>query len=108
MDVQDLYNRCTAPAGSGNDFFCLGYVSGAANTMRYTSSILDRLKHAEALNGVPLKMLALVSICPHLPIKVGATVEVFINWAKQHPKKWSESSQTGVIKALRETWPCVP
>jgi hypothetical protein len=38
----------------------------------------------------------------------GAVRQAFINWVQNHPEHWTEDYMTGVMAALRETWPCRP
>jgi hypothetical protein len=91
--VEALYRRCS---GANPDkvltdrVFCLGYVQGVADMMLVNSFDTSQ-KH--------------VSAC-FSNTDTTALVQAFVNYAIQYPETWSDQAEFGVIKALRETWPC--
>ena len=62
------------------------------------------LKHIKDLPD--LMTMSIPSACPKSFVSHYAMVEAFREWANQHLEKWSASAQTGVMQAMRDTWPC--
>ena len=40
------------------------------------------------------------------PYTTGAAIQVFLNWADDHPERWGDDFADGVMKAIQETFPC--
>jgi hypothetical protein len=89
VSTQELLNACQSTKESGDNLFCLGYVTGVAETM-------NQLLGPDAKGGY----------CPKGSISYGAFQQAFVNWAQRHPEKWSATAFSGVSQALRKTWPC--
>jgi hypothetical protein len=45
-------------------------------------------------------------MCPEGPISRFEAVEVFIEWANNHPEFMDEPPVQGVFRAAAEKWPC--
>jgi hypothetical protein len=98
--VQDLYKQCTGAQGSLEVVFCLEFVSNVARQV-----FTNRLTLREIRNPADLGFIS--SACPKSLVSNDAIVKAFSEWANQHLEKWSASAQTGVVQAMRDTWPCV-
>ncbi|WP_444668466.1 Rap1a/Tai family immunity protein [Cereibacter changlensis] len=35
-----------------------------------------------------------------------ASIQSFVNWARDHPEHWGRDAATGMVAAIRETFPC--
>lgn len=81
-DVQELLLECQAQ-GHPDELICNGYVVGAAEQMR--------------IDG---------RLCPPKDVRIGAVIQVFMNWAVANPKLWGEGRSEGVAAALSAAWPC--
>ncbi len=44
--------------------------------------------------------------CPTSFVSNGQIIQVFLNWAKNHPEDWQAPAPIGFIFALQEAWPC--
>jgi hypothetical protein len=98
-DVHDLYKQCKG--GRLNEIFCLEFVSGIARQVFTNGRTLKDTK------GRPDSMtMSIPSACPESFVSDDAIVEAFSEWASQHLEKWNANAQTGVIQAMRDTWPC--
>ena len=82
--------------------FCLEFVSGIA--------------HQAFTNGLALKVIkdppdlmtnVSPSACPKSFVPNDAIVKAFSRWANEHLENWSANAQTGVMQAMRDTWPCL-
>jgi hypothetical protein len=100
-DVQELYKRCKGPQGSLDAIFCLEFVSGVARQVFTNGVALKDIK-----DSPDLMTMSISSACPKSSVSNDAMVEAFSEWANQHLEKWSASAETGVVQAMRDTWPC--
>ena len=100
-DVQELYKQCRARKVGLEEIFCLEFVAAVARQV-FTSGL--------ALKGIKdrreLTTMSIPSACPKAVVSNDAMVEAFREWANEHIEKWSASAQTGVMQAMRDTWPC--
>ena len=53
-----------------------------------------------------LMAMSISPACPKTAVSNDAMVEAFREWANEHIEKWSASAKTGVMQAMRDTWPC--
>jgi Rap1a immunity proteins len=90
-DVHDLYKQCVGAQGSLDKVFCLEFVSGVARQVFTNDLALKRTDF---------------SACPKSFVSNDKMVEAFRAWANRHLENWSASAQTGVMKAMHDTWPC--
>jgi hypothetical protein len=93
QSVKALYDMCKKPDATFPSTMCLGFISGVADNMQ--------------LLGFGLKDhpdLARFAICGNPPY--GTMVETFITWAEKNPQEADHARIVGVVKALRESWPC--
>ena len=99
-DVQELYKQC-GYKGSLDKIFCLEFVSSVARQVFTNGVALKDIK------GPPdLMTMSVPSACPRSFVSNDAMVEAFSAWANDHLEKWSASAETGVMQAMRDTWPC--
>ena len=98
--VHDLYKQCNNKGGV-DEVFCLEFVSSVAR-QAFMNGLA--LKHIKDLPD--LMTMSIPSACPKSFVSHYAMVEAFSEWANQHLEKWSASAQTGVMQAMRDTWPC--
>ena len=98
-NVHDLYKQCKG--GSLDEIFCLEFVSHVARQVFTNGLALKDIK-----DPPELMTMSIPSACPKSFVSNDAMVEAFSEWANQHIEKWSASAQTGVIQAMRDTWPC--
>ena len=98
-NVQDLYKQCTGGQGSLEVIFCLEFVSNVARQVFTNRLTLREIRNPADLGAIP-------SACPKSLVSNDAIVKAFSDWANQHLEKWSASAQTGVVQAMRDTWPC--
>jgi len=99
--IQDLYAQCT----SGNPLdglLCMNYLQGVAETMQLNSVVILNLAKTERLEA---RISPLIDCSPG-GVTGGATVQIFINWAAQHPEEWSEPKAVGALQAFHEGWSC--
>jgi hypothetical protein len=92
--IQSLYEQCTA-ADLSKHFLCVGYVSGIVDTMTVVGA-----------NDSSPSVARVFGMCPKASGTYGAAVQVFTNWAQQHPEAWGQTRYLGVAWALKQTWPC--
>ena len=97
--VQKLLTDCNAPSGSPGHAFCTGFVSGVGGVMSINSYGISHFKSPQDSASVRA-----LSTCGEATF--GAEVQAFMNWAPKHPERWSEDAIIGVMRALRDTWPC--
>ena len=100
-DVQELYKQCNYKEGSLDRIFCLEFVSGVARQVFAKGRQLKDIKDSPDLITVSVP-----SACPKSFVSSDVMVEAFSAWANQHLENWSASAQTGVMQAMRDTWPC--
>jgi hypothetical protein len=98
-DVQELYKQCNG--GSLNEIFCLEFVSRVARQVFTNGLALKDIK-----DSADLMTMSIPSACPKSFVSNDVMVKAFSEWANQHLEKWSASAQTGVMQAMRDTWPC--
>jgi hypothetical protein len=95
--VQQLFSECEAGMNNEGSVFnygyCLGAVAGVSQVMA-----------ANCDGGKSEPSLAWLSAS--LPPSHGAGVQAFVNWAEAHPEQWGAYELTGVILAIRQTFPC--
>ena len=101
-DVQELYKQCKGRKGSLDEIFCLEFVSTVARQVFTNGLALKGIKDRHDLVSVSIP-----SACPKTILSNDAIVEAFREWANEHIEKWSASAQTGVMQAMRDTWPCL-
>ena len=99
--VGDLYKQCKGVQGSLGRVFCLEFVSNVARRVFTNGLALKEVKHP-----ADLVTTSILSACPKSFVSNDAMVEAFSDWADQHLENWSANAQTGVMKAMRDTWPC--
>lgn len=88
--VEGLLNACEEKGE--RLFFCSGVISGV-------SFVLAEINTIGTAKGK-------VTACFHAKPSSTQLRQVFINWAKAHPKDWSAPSQFGVAMAIKEAFPC--
>ena len=100
-DVEELHNQCLGLQGSLDAVFCLEFVSAVARQVFRNGLALKDIKDSSDLitKSIP-------SACPQSLLSNDAMVEAFSEWANEHFEKWTLSAQTGVMEAMRNTWPC--
>jgi hypothetical protein len=101
--VEDLYNDCTEKRTYADQGFCMGFVSGVARQTFINGSALKKFQKDDSTLGL---IMAPISACGDSFVSNAATVQVFINWAKDHPDRWNQPAGLGVMQAIRDTWPC--
>jgi Rap1a immunity proteins len=99
-DVQELYKQC-AYKGSLDKIFCLEFVSSVARQVFTNGLALKDIK-----DPPDLMTMSIPSACPKSFVSNDVMVDVFSAWANEHIEKWSASAETGVMQAMRDTWPC--
>jgi Ssp1 endopeptidase immunity protein Rap1a len=103
LDVQELLEKCDSPGGSETAWYCVGYIGGVSDMMGLNGGARSAFdKEASAT-------LSRMAMCWEggFP-SFGARMQAFTNWAKKHPEEWGDPQLQGVVKAMRETWPCPP
>ena len=100
-NVQDLYKQCMGVQGSLGKIFCLEFVSGIARRAFTNGLALKDIK-----DPPDLMTMSIPSACPKSLVPNDAMVEAFSEWANQHLENWGANAQTGVMQAMRDTWPC--
>lgn len=99
-NIQQLLQECNNSDNEYDLLHCAGRVSGIVDMMGLNGSLLTQY-------GDRLTPLRSFAVCSGKPVpSYGAYLQVFKNWAQSHPERWSDPDLTGVIRALRETWPC--
>ena len=101
-NVQDLYKQCMGVQGSLGKIFCLEFVSGIARQAFTNGLALKDIK-----DPPDLMTMSIPSACPKSFVPNDAMVEAFSEWANQHLENWGANAQTGVMQAMRDTWPCL-
>jgi Rap1a immunity proteins len=99
-NVQELYKQCTYK-GSLDKIFCLEFVSSVARQVFTNGVALKDIK-----DPPDLMTMSIPSACPKSSVSNDVMVDVFSAWANEHIEKWSASAETGVVQAMRDTWPC--
>ena len=99
--VQDLYKQCKGVQGSLGKIFCLEFVSSIAR-----QAITNGLAMKDIKDPPNLTTISIPSACPKSFVSNDAMVEAFSEWANEHLENWSANAQTGVMQAMRDTWPC--
>jgi hypothetical protein len=99
-DVQELYKQCIHK-GSLDQIFCLEFVSTVARQVFTNGLTLKDAKHSP-----DLMTMSIPSACPKSFVPNDVMVDAFSSWANEHIEKWSASAETGVMQAMRDTWPC--
>ena len=99
-DVQELYKQCTYK-GSLDKIFCLEFVSAVARQVFRNGLELKDIK-----DPPDLMTMSIPSACPKSFVSSDAMVDAFNEWANEHIEKWRASARTGVMQAMRDTWPC--
>jgi len=96
--VGDLYSQCkqyqklsagipiTELARSADVGYCLGFLN------RFIDGLItmDTNHH----------------LCVPLAFSSDLRINAFLGWADSHKNEWNEKEHLGVIKMLKETWPC--
>ena len=98
--VHDLYKQCNNK-GVVDEVFCLEFVSSIAR-----QAIMNGLALKHIKDPPDLMTMSIPSACPKSFVSNDVMVEAFSAWANQHLENWSASAQTGVMQAMRDTWPC--
>jgi len=76
------------------------------------SKITDFSNCAGMASGVFMTMVAnrdnpgAVRVCTTLSVSNGQIIQIFLNWAKDHPEEWQGPAPFGFILALQEKLPC--
>jgi hypothetical protein len=99
--VQDLYKQCVGVQGSLDKIFCLEFVSSVARQVLTNGLPMKHIK-----DPTRLMTTSIPSACPKSFVSNDAMVEAFSEWANQHLENWSANARTGVMQAMRDTWPC--
>jgi Rap1a immunity proteins len=100
-DVEELHNQCLRQKGSLDVVFCLEFVSAVARQVFRNGLALKGIK-----DPTDLMTKSIPSACPKSLVSNDAMVEAFSEWVNEHLEKWTLSAQTGVMEAMRDTWPC--
>jgi Rap1a immunity proteins len=100
-DVEGLSKQCLGQQGRLDVVFCSEFVSAVARQVFRNGLALKDIKDSSDLitKSIP-------SACPQSLLSNDAMVEAFSEWANEHFEKWTLSAQTGVMEAMRDTWPC--
>jgi hypothetical protein len=96
-----IYTNSMGVQGSLDKIFCLEFVSGIARQAFTNGLALKDIK-----DPPDLMTMAIPSACPKSLVPNDAMVEAFSEWANQHLENWGANAQTGVMQAMRDTWPC--
>ena len=97
-NIQQMLLKCTTATVPNDQFYCYGRVTA-------TFEMLALNGETVAQYNKPAK--SLLSICGvRPPPSYGAQVQVFVNWANNHPEKWRHTDLEGVMQAMLEKWPC--
>jgi len=91
-------DACNSPMGSPGTIYCAAYISGVGGVIETNGIALSRFTPRDA------NVLKTISACGDTT--VGASVQAFKNWAQAHPELWTQDAPSGVMMALRQTWPC--
>jgi hypothetical protein len=98
-NVQALLTQCTEKVASLAYIGCLMRIGGISDALAFNGALIALGDNSE--------LLAKFATCPKgSPATYGADVQVFVNWAHNHPERWGDPDLVGVATALRETWPC--
>jgi hypothetical protein len=100
-DVEGLFKQCVGKQGSLDVVFCLEFVSAVAREVFKNGLALKDIK-----DSPDLMTKSISSACPQSLVSNDSMVEAFSEWANEHFEKWTVSAQTGVMEAMRDTWPC--
>jgi Rap1a immunity proteins len=92
-NVQSLYDACRKGEGTQEFALCVGYVSGIGDMLQVLGSATKEHPDFQPF-----------AICGDA--SYGAMTQAFINWVQNNPREWTESRLLGVVRALRENWPC--
>ncbi len=96
FDIGKLASDCESQ--SFEQFYCFGRLSGIFDMMDL---------NAKKLISTSDRRTKILSVCNVNGGQSNAALrQIFLNWAKAHPERWSEPDQVGVVTALSETWPC--
>jgi hypothetical protein len=102
FNIQKLLQECSAGNPSSYFFHCIGRVGGIADMMGINGLIMVKPHH-----GSTTRELQQYATCAGNPApSYGAQVQVFMNWAQDHPDRWADPDIVGVITALQQAWPC--
>jgi hypothetical protein len=99
-NVQKLLQECSADNPSYDLFYCLGRVGGIADMMGLNGIIMGKPEERS------IDLLQVSTCTGKPPPSYGAKVQVFKNWAQNHPDRWADQDYVGVITALRQQWRC--
>jgi len=97
-NVQMLYSNCQAAQGTKESVACGQYIAGVGDQLILNSALRS------ATGPVAWKKISKLAICgtpDHLAMR-----QAFLNWAPKHQQDWTKPRTVGVVKALRESWPC--
>ena len=93
--AQDIIDLCTTPVDDPSYIaaihFCQGYLVGAYDY------------HVAANSGPEGKRLVCL---PDPPPSRNEAIQMFIDWAKQHPEYMKEEAVEAEFRFLIEKWPC--
>ena len=118
--VQQLYEYCKEPGNVNNlegmqrfrriqdVWLCHGYIGGVFDVVEAAGNVHDAIVNDKsAAAPYTLHQIAPLSGC-NIPndLTNGAITQIFINWAEQNPKQWSEPAGWGIMQAFSEAWPC--
>ncbi len=98
VNVQGLLASCGASKGSIDYLACGQYIAGVGDQMSINAALQG------ALPPDAWKSVEKLAICG--TPSYAAMRQAFINWGPKHPEDWAKPRAVGVVKALRETWPC--
>ena len=102
--LQSLLTECYATDKPDGSPYCVGRVTGVFRMMLFNGLAL---RHGE---GTKLLSACVSDAYPSTEDQL----KVFLNWANKHPENWSNknpeyselSDVEGIIRAMREAWPC--
>jgi hypothetical protein len=77
-DVQELLESCKASTASNDFTWCIAKVESVADMIGYNGTIIS---------VVPNGLFNWEGMCASGDLTHGAMIQVFINWAEQHPEK---------------------
>jgi hypothetical protein len=84
--------------------YCKGYFTGVLDMTMMAGAYRDQLESPK--DREILARTGGVCYGHNENVAVDAVVQIFLNWATQHPKEWSRLAPFGAIAAMREAWPC--
>jgi hypothetical protein len=96
--VQILYHNCQTADGTREHLACAQYIAGIGDQMSLNGALRGSVRPDAWRSIVKMSLCGAPSYA--------AMRQAFITWATRHPEEWPKARAVGVVKALREAWPC--